>query len=229
MKYAIIEAGGKQYISREGETIEVDRLPRGIGDKVAWKEVLLLVDDSKVTVGNPYITGASVEGEVVAQIKGPKIHVFKYIPKERYRRRSGHRHQYTRILISKVGLASSKKAAQLSVEEGQAAPLKESSKEARTAMEGKVGKAARPAAKEKVSKASEMPAKEKSKKASQAAAKEKSSKASPTTAKEKSGRAKQTGTKGKKTAPVPSEKEKTGGVKKSASKVEKTSAQTSKK
>lgn len=102
MKYAVIHAGGKQYIAREGETLEVDRLPLQTGDAVKWEEVLLLVDDSKVTVGNPIIKGASVKGKVVDQIKGPKIIVFKYIPKERYRKRRGHRQRYTRIMIENI-------------------------------------------------------------------------------------------------------------------------------
>lgn len=229
MKYAIIEAGGKQYVSREGETIEVDRLPHAIGDKIIWKEVLLLVDDSKVSVGHPYVQGASVEGKVLAQIKGPKILVFKYIPKERYRRRSGHRHQYTRVLISKVGLASSKKTTELSAEVDEPAQVKESTKAGLTAIEEEVIKTTQPAAKEKVRKASESPAKEKSRKASQATAKEKSSKASQTTAKEKSSKARQTEAKVKKTTPVSSEKKKTGGEKKPSSKTSKPTAQTSKK
>ena len=122
MKYAIIESGGKQYVVQEGKAIEVDRLPKEIGDKIAWKEVLLFVDDSKVTVGSPHVVGASVEGKVVAQIKGQKILVFKYIPKQRYRRRRGHRQQYTRILIDKVGMPSAKKASEPSPEEAKTEP-----------------------------------------------------------------------------------------------------------
>jgi large subunit ribosomal protein L21 len=111
MKYAVINAGGKQYIAREGETLEVDRLPKKIGDAVQWKDVLLLVDDSKVSVGDPFVNGASVKGKVVDQIKGPKILVFKYIPKERYRKRRGHRQRYTRILIDKISKTQPRKKA----------------------------------------------------------------------------------------------------------------------
>lgn len=109
MKYAVIHAGGKQYIAREGETLEVDRLPLQTGDAVKWEEVLLLVDDSKVTVGNPIIVGASVKGKVVDQIKGPKILVFKYIPKERYRKRRGHRQRYTRVMIESISQTQPRK------------------------------------------------------------------------------------------------------------------------
>jgi large subunit ribosomal protein L21 len=109
MKYAVIHSGGKQYIAREGETLEVDRLPLGIGENVKWDEVLLLVDDSKVTVGDPFIKGVNVKGKVVDQIKGQKILVFKYIPKERYRKRRGHRQRYTRVLIENISQVKPRK------------------------------------------------------------------------------------------------------------------------
>jgi large subunit ribosomal protein L21 len=111
MKYAVINAGGKQYIAREGETLEVDRLPLKIGDAIKWDEVLLLVDDSKVDVGGPFIKGASVTGKVIDQIKGQKILVFKYIPKERYRKRRGHRQRYTRIIVEKIAKTQPRKKA----------------------------------------------------------------------------------------------------------------------
>lgn len=112
MNYAIIEAGGKQYVAREGETIDVDRLPQEVGDTVQWKDVLLLVQDSKVTVGTPSVKGASVKGKVVAQIKAPKILVFKYKAKERYRRRFGHRQRYTKVQIDKISVTKPRKKAE---------------------------------------------------------------------------------------------------------------------
>jgi len=111
MKYAVINSGGKQYVAREGETLEVDRLPLQIGDPIKWEEVLLLVEDKEVSVGEPFITGASVKGKVVEQIKASKIQVFKYIPKERYRKRRGHRQQYTRVLIDQISQSQPRKKA----------------------------------------------------------------------------------------------------------------------
>ncbi len=105
MKYAVIEAGGKQYLAREGETLEVDRMPVEVGQKVEFKEVLLFAEDGKVQVGAPQVKGAKVEATVVAQIKAPKIIVFKYIPKERYRRKRGHRQQYTRVRVDRIAVA----------------------------------------------------------------------------------------------------------------------------
>ena len=111
MKYAIVSSGGKQYIAREGEPIEVDRLPLDIGKPVEFKDVLLTVDGSAIKIGTPLIKGASVKGKVIDQVKAKKIIVFKYIPKERYRRKKGHRQQYTRVSIDKITLASAEKKA----------------------------------------------------------------------------------------------------------------------
>jgi large subunit ribosomal protein L21 len=102
MKFVIIEQGGKQYRAAEGEMIEVDRLPNEVGDTLTLKDVLLSVDDSDVKVGTPLIKKAKVQAEVLEHFKGRKILVFKYRPKQRYRVKSGHRQQYTRLLIKSI-------------------------------------------------------------------------------------------------------------------------------
>lgn len=111
MKYAIVRSGGKQYIAREGETIEVDRLPLEIGKPVSFDEVLLVADGKKVQVGGPLVKGASVKGEVLDQVKSKKIIVFKYIPKERYRRKKGHRQHYTRVRVDAIAVSGTKQVA----------------------------------------------------------------------------------------------------------------------
>lgn len=122
MKYAILHSGGKQYVAREGETIEIDRLPLETGETVEFEEVLLSVDGSKVKIGKPFIKGAVVKGRVEAQIKGQKIVVFKYIPKERYRRKQGHRQRYTRVLIDEIKPGAVKRAATSESAEGKEKP-----------------------------------------------------------------------------------------------------------
>ena len=126
MKYAIINSGGKQYVAREGETIEVDRLPLQVGDDIQWKEVLLLADNGKIAVGDPFVSGANVKGKVVDQIKGRKILVFKYIPRERYRRRRGHRQRYTQVVIDKITQRAPRKKATESTAEEKTAEAKKS-------------------------------------------------------------------------------------------------------
>ena len=102
MPYAIIESGGKQYKAVPGSTIEVDRLPAPVGEQIELERVLLVSDDDQVSVGTPTVPGARVKATVVAQFKGPKIVVFKYKPKKRYRVKSGHRQYYTRLKIESI-------------------------------------------------------------------------------------------------------------------------------
>jgi large subunit ribosomal protein L21 len=102
MKYAIVEDGGKQYKAVEGETIEVDRFASEVGEQVDLERVLLIADGEKVIIGTPLLEGARVQATVISQVKGPKIIVFKYKPKKRYRVKTGHRQNYTRIKIEAI-------------------------------------------------------------------------------------------------------------------------------
>ena len=103
MKYAIVEDGGKQYKAVEGNTIEVDFLSDAIvGDEMDLPKVLLVVDGESIRVGAPYVEGAVVQVRVVAQVKGPKVVIFKYKPKKHYRVKTGHRQKYTRVQIDAI-------------------------------------------------------------------------------------------------------------------------------
>ena len=102
MKYAIIEAGGKQYRAEEGKLVTVDLLAAEIGAEIVLDKVVLIVDGESVTVGRPYIKGASVKTAVDDQIKGKKILVFKYKPRINYRKHTGHRQKYTRLLVDSI-------------------------------------------------------------------------------------------------------------------------------
>lgn len=106
MKYAIVEDGGKQYKVIEGYTIDVDRYPIEVGEQIDLDRVLLVKDGEEITIGTPYVSGARVEATVVSQFKGPKIVVFKYKPKIRYRVKQGHRQKYTRLRVDSIQLES---------------------------------------------------------------------------------------------------------------------------
>ncbi|HHH82885.1 MAG TPA: 50S ribosomal protein L21 [Chloroflexi bacterium] len=123
MKYAILQSGGKQYVAREGEALEVDRLPVEKDETVEFCEVLLVSDGKNVHVGTPRVEGALVKGRVLDEVKARKVVVFKYIPKERYRRKSGHRQRYTRVVIeSIVGPKDGKATAEAKPEAEKKAP-----------------------------------------------------------------------------------------------------------
>ena len=100
--YAVVETGGKQYKVSEGMIVEVEKLPFKTGEEIELDKVLMVVDGDNVKVGRPFVEGARVKALVQGQIKGPKIIVFKYKPKKRYRRKKGHRQRYTRLLIKQI-------------------------------------------------------------------------------------------------------------------------------
>lgn len=100
--YAVVETGGKQYKVAPGQTIDVEKLPVEAGQTVELDRVLLISEDEKVAVGSPTVPGAKVVATVVEQVKGEKIIVFKYKPKTRYRRKTGHRQEYTRLAIKEI-------------------------------------------------------------------------------------------------------------------------------
>ncbi len=104
MKYAIVEDGGKQYKAVEGGLIDVDRIEMEIGEQIDLEHVLLVASDGQVAVGAPFVNGVKVQATVVAQVKGPKVVIFKYKPKKRYRVKTGHRQQYTRIQIDTISM-----------------------------------------------------------------------------------------------------------------------------
>jgi large subunit ribosomal protein L21 len=102
MKYAIVEDGGKQYRAVIGESIEVDRYPLEVGAEIDMDRVLLISDGDNVKVGTPFIQGAKIQATVIAQVKGPKIVVFRYKAKERIRSKTGHRQKYTKVRIDAI-------------------------------------------------------------------------------------------------------------------------------
>lgn len=99
---AVIRTGGKQYIVSEGDKLEIEKIDKKEGEKIKFKEVLLVEKDGKVKVGNPLVKGAIVEAQVIAQKKGKKVKVVKYKPKTRYLVKKGHRQLLTEIEIVKI-------------------------------------------------------------------------------------------------------------------------------
>ncbi len=100
--YAVIESGGKQYKVSNGTVIDVEKLPVEAGKEIEIDRVLMVVNGDQVRLGKPFVEGAKVKALVQGHFKGPKIIVFKYKPKKRYRRKKGHRQIYTRLLIREI-------------------------------------------------------------------------------------------------------------------------------
>jgi len=100
--YAIIETGGKQYRVAVGDRLSIEKLPIEAGSGITFDRVLMVGGDGSPRVGTPLVAGATVQAEVEQQFRGPKIVVFKYKPKKRYRRRTGHRQALTRVAITAI-------------------------------------------------------------------------------------------------------------------------------
>jgi large subunit ribosomal protein L21 len=100
-KYAVIRLSGRQYKVAEGEELVVDKM----ADLTAMAEVLLVADGDKVKVGKPVLKDAKVTFKVVKDVeKGEKIEVYHFKAKSRYKKHTGFRPQYTRILVEKISI-----------------------------------------------------------------------------------------------------------------------------
>ena len=109
--YAIIETGGKQYRVTPGQVLDVERLEVAEGASVELDRVLLVADGDELKVGAPTVDGARVLATVQCEGKGKKVVIFKYKPKTRQRKKTGHRQLYTRLTIDKiVGLGEAEPA-----------------------------------------------------------------------------------------------------------------------
>ena len=110
--YAIVETGGKQYPVEEGRYIDLELLDAKQDEKVTFDKIVMLVNGKKSKVGQPYVSGASVEGTVVKHDKAKKIIVFKQRPKKGYRKKQGHRQQFTRVMITKIRTSAKKSSSE---------------------------------------------------------------------------------------------------------------------
>lgn len=100
--YAIIQTGGKQYRVEKGDVIDVELLDTNENGKIAFNEVLFINDGSNIKIGTPHIAQGIVEGELVQEIKAPKVIAFKYKKRKRIRRKVGHRQRYSRVKITDI-------------------------------------------------------------------------------------------------------------------------------
>jgi large subunit ribosomal protein L21 len=100
--YAVVSSGGKQYRVEPGSTLIVERIAGEAGAPVTFDRVLMLGDGDEVTIGTPLVAGASVSGTLLGEQLGPKIIVFKFKQKVKYRRRTGHRQHLMRVRIDAI-------------------------------------------------------------------------------------------------------------------------------
>ena len=100
--YVIVSSGGKQYKVKQGDIFRIEKIPGAVGDSVSFDKVLMFSDGEKIRVGTPVLGDVSVQGHIVEQDRSKKIIVFKYKRRKSYRRKQGHRQQYTAIKIDEI-------------------------------------------------------------------------------------------------------------------------------
>jgi large subunit ribosomal protein L21 len=122
--YAVIKTGGKQYRVAANDTIEIEKLTGNAGDSVEFTDVLMVSNGDQVELGAPLVAGATVAGEIVGQIRGPKIVIFKKRRRKHYRRKKGHRQDLTSVRITEILTGGAKPAAKAAKPEAKAKPAK---------------------------------------------------------------------------------------------------------
>ncbi len=100
--YAVIESGGKQHRVCEGETLRLEKLDVPVGESVSFDRVLLVGEGTEVKVGIPLVEGGQVSADVLVHGRGPKIDVVKFKRRKKYRRRQGHRQDYTEVKVTAI-------------------------------------------------------------------------------------------------------------------------------
>lgn len=101
--YAVIRTGGKQHRVELGQSVRVEKLAGAVGDSIELNEVLMVGGgDGEARVGRPLVAGAKAVGTITAQGRGPKIRIFKMKRRKNYRRRSGHRQDFTEIRVETI-------------------------------------------------------------------------------------------------------------------------------
>ncbi len=100
--YAIVEASGTQIWLEANRYYDLDRIHAEVDEAVTLEKVLLINDEKGLSIGKPYIKGASIELKVMAHKRGPKIIVYKMRPKKKTRTKNGHRQELTRVMVTAI-------------------------------------------------------------------------------------------------------------------------------
>ena len=102
--YAIIEQGGRQYRVTGGDTIQIDREVGEDEKTVTFDRVLMVGGEGQPRIGTPLVSGVTVTADVIGPVKGPKIHIIKHRRRKGYRRKVGHRQQYTAVKVTGINV-----------------------------------------------------------------------------------------------------------------------------
>ena len=102
--YAVIKTGGKQHKVAEGEILKVEKLKASKGEPIDITDVLLIEKDGEVTLGSPFIEGAKVTAKILRHGKADKVTIIKMKRRKDYRKKQGHRQNYSEIQIEQISV-----------------------------------------------------------------------------------------------------------------------------
>lgn len=155
--YAVLSSGGKQYRVEPGSTLTIEKLTEEAGASVTFDRVLLIADGDDVTVGTPTVSGATVSATILGEELGPKIVVFKFKQKAKYRRRTGHRQHLTRVRIDEISADGRSSRRAETPEEAKAKAPKAKAPKAKAATKSAEAPKAKPEPKARVAEAEAAP------------------------------------------------------------------------
>ncbi|MEY2645927.1 MAG: ribosomal protein [Cyanobacteriota bacterium] len=102
--YAIVETSGTQVWVQPNRYYDLNRIHAEVDSTLTLENVLLVNDGSAASIGQPYVKGATVELQVMAHRRGPKVIVYKMRPKKKTRRKNGHRQELTRVMVKSISV-----------------------------------------------------------------------------------------------------------------------------
>lgn len=100
--YAVVQTGGKQYKVAEGDVIRVEKLDVEAGQTVQLQSVMMVHDGKAAKIGAPFVSGAEVKAEVIAQDRNDKVIIFKKRRRHNYRRKNGHKQPVTVLRVTGI-------------------------------------------------------------------------------------------------------------------------------
>ena len=102
--HAVFQTGGKQYRVAPGESVLIEKVPGNQGDSVTFDKIIMTSDGEQVSVGRPYLENARVTGRIMRQGKARKVIAFKFRRRKGYRKKIGHRQQFTQVQIENINV-----------------------------------------------------------------------------------------------------------------------------
>ena len=102
--HAVFQTGGKQYRVAPGDSVLIEKVPGNQGDSVTFDKIILTSDGEQVSVGKPYLENARVTGRIMRQGKAKKVIAFKFRRRKGYRKKIGHRQQFTQVQIENINV-----------------------------------------------------------------------------------------------------------------------------